>query len=171
MAERSLDATAVAGRKGNAVRLCLGVAFGLVAIAIAVTLFRSARQSAPLSLVPPPISPAIEERWGIRVTRLAVTADGGMVDFRYQVIDPNKALALADSATQTLAGSGRPLVTLVAEDTGQKVEASVPMPHKDDLVVGRTYFVLYGNTVGAIKRGRPVTIVIGDLRLEHVIAW
>jgi hypothetical protein len=44
------------------------------------------------------------------------------------------------------------------------------MPAKHDLVIGRTYYILYGNARGAIKRGRPVTVVVGDQRLEHLIA-
>jgi hypothetical protein len=35
---------------------------------------------------------------------------------------------------------------------------------------GRTCFRLYRNTGGAIQRGSPVSVVIGHLRLEHIIA-
>jgi hypothetical protein len=135
----------------------LAIGFGL-----AVPRLLLQRTAAPRLYVPPPTSLAIEERWGVRVTQLAVTADGGMIDFRYQVIDPNKSIALADNP--------QALVQLIAEDDGSEIKATLPMPHKEDQVVGGTYFVLYGNTKGAIKPGRPVTIVVGGLRLEHVIA-
>jgi hypothetical protein len=116
------------------------------------------------------VSPLIEERYGVRVSQLSVTADGGMLDFRYLVLDPNKAIELADNPSQVLNGTSAPLVRLIAEDDGTQLQATLPMPHKDALIVGRSYFVLFGNNHGAVKSGRPVTIVIGDLRLEHVVA-
>ncbi|MBI5566323.1 MAG: hypothetical protein HY870_15600, partial [Chloroflexi bacterium] len=39
---------------------------------------------------------ALEERWGIRIVRTTVTADGGLIDLRYQVIDPTRALGMLD---------------------------------------------------------------------------
>jgi hypothetical protein len=100
---------------------------------------------------------------GIRVTLLGVTAEGGMIEFRYQVVDPDKAsLLLHDEAK-------RPV--LVAEDSGVTVAMlSRPHSHKADLRTGGTYFFLMANTRNAIKDGTPVTIVVDDVRLEHVVA-
>ncbi|MEK7786754.1 MAG: hypothetical protein AAB658_15195, partial [Chloroflexota bacterium] len=39
---------------------------------------------------------AFEERWGIRITMIGISADGGLVDFRYVVIDGDKTLAMLD---------------------------------------------------------------------------
>jgi hypothetical protein len=44
------------------------------------------------------------------------------------------------------------------------------MAAKHDLAPGRTYFLLYRNTHGAIKPGSAVTVKFGDLSLEHVVA-
>ena len=33
----------------------------------------------------------LEERYGIRITLIGITAGGGMIDFRYKVIDADKA--------------------------------------------------------------------------------
>jgi hypothetical protein len=107
-----------------------------------------------------PINPAIEERWGIRVTKLAVTADGGLVDFRYIVLDPDKALAMLQDAKN--------MPVLIAEDNGIVVKSAALMAAKHSLQPGRTYFVLYRNTRGALKHGGKATIVLGDLRLERV---
>ena len=43
-----------------------------------------------------PRNMAIEQRWGIRVTQVGVTADGGLLDFRYLVLDADKALSMFD---------------------------------------------------------------------------
>jgi hypothetical protein len=111
-----------------------------------------------------PQSTSIEERWGIRVSMVGVTADGGLIDFRYVVVDPNKALDwMADIKN---------VPTLVVENSGAEkapqVNVAALMPHKQDFHAGRTYFLLYRNTRGAIKPGSKISVVIGDLKLEGV---
>ena len=109
-----------------------------------------------------PISPAIEAQWGIRVTQIGVTADGGMIDFRYIVLDPDKALAMQQDVNK--------LPVMIAEDSGTLVNSTALMTAKHTLNPGGTYFLLYRNTKGAIKPGTSVTIKLGDLMLEHVVA-
>lgn len=100
---------------------------------------------------------------GVRVTLLGVTAQGGMIEFRYQVLDPDKAGLLLHDAAK------RPV--LVAEDTGATLAMlSRPHNHKADLKAGGTYYFLMANTRNAIRDGTPVTIVVDDVRLEHVVA-
>jgi hypothetical protein len=111
---------------------------------------------------PLPTSPEIEQKWGIRITQVGVTADGGMVDFRYIVLDPTKAHAMIADVER--------LPVLITEDSKTLVNSAALMDPKHDLTAGRTYFLLYRNTHGAIQSGTPVTVKIGDLLLEHVIA-
>jgi hypothetical protein len=92
-----------------------------------------------------------------------VTAKGGMVELRYRVIDEGKA-ANFGHYTETA-----PM--LVAEDTGKIVDVTIMGLHNHRVEPGRTYYVLYRNTDNAIESHRPVTIAIGDLKLEHVVAW
>jgi hypothetical protein len=110
-----------------------------------------------------PVSPEIEEKFGVRFSLLAVTADGGMIELRYRVIDEGKA-ANFGHYTETA-----PL--LIAEDTGEMVDVTIMGLHNHRVEPGRQYYVLYRNTGGAIGSGRPVTIALGDLKLEHVVAW
>ena len=109
-----------------------------------------------------PSNPSIEQQWGVRVTQIGVTADGGMVDFRYIVLDPDKALAMQQDVNK--------LPVLVAEDSSTLLNSAAAMTAKHNLNPGTTYFLLYRNTGGAIKPGTPVTVKFGDLTLEHVIA-
>jgi hypothetical protein len=44
-----------------------------------------------LHFVPLPSGPAIESAWGIHFTAILLEADRGMVDVRYQVVDPAKS--------------------------------------------------------------------------------
>ncbi len=102
-------------------------------------------------------------RYGIDVTLLGVTAAGGLVEFRYQVVDPEKADPVLHDA------SLHPI--LIEEDSGETlVLSSPPHHHATALQLGGTYFFLIANAHNAIRPGAPVTLVIGDVRLEHIIA-
>jgi hypothetical protein len=101
-------------------------------------------------------------RHGISVNLIAVTAAGGLVELRYQVVDPDKAAPiLHDPALAPV---------LVAEDSGRTlVMAAPPHRHGGDLKLGATYFFLIANAHNALRPGEQVTLVIGDARLEHVM--
>ena len=109
-----------------------------------------------------PINPAFEQALGVRLTQLAVSADGGLVDVRFLVLDPSKAADItADAAS---------VPRLIVEQTGAVVSSAALMGAKHDLRAGRTSFLLYRNTGGAIRRGTLVSVVFSDLRVEHVVA-
>ncbi len=109
-----------------------------------------------------PVTPEqIEAAWGIQVVYIAVTGDGGMVEFRFLIVDPEKAGPLMTTAK-------RP--RLVVEDTGAIVDSLYHGGHGGDLIPGQTHFLLYNNRGGAIRSGAAVSVLLGDLRLEHVIA-
>ncbi len=104
---------------------------------------------------------AFEEATGIQLVRIAVTAGGGMLDLRYRVLDPDKAIVVHDKQKPP---------TIYHEASGQS--ASRPwMPHhgSSELDLARTYYELIVNPGGIIKRGDRVTLVVGDVRMTHVI--
>jgi hypothetical protein len=104
---------------------------------------------------------AIADKWGIRITHIAVLADGGLIDFRFQVLDPDKAAPLFELAT-------RPI--MIAEKTGKQVDSLYHPPHGHDVVAGQSQYFIYNDNHGAIQSGTSVSVLLGDLRLEHVIA-
>lgn len=110
-----------------------------------------------------PASPEIEEKFGVRFTFLAVTADGGMVELRYRVVDEGKAANFGHYSETA------PMI--IAEDTGKVVDVTIMGLHNHRVEPGRMYYVLYRNTENALATGRPATIAIGDLKLEHVVPW
>jgi hypothetical protein len=102
----------------------------------------------------------LSARHGIDVNLVAVTAAGGLVELRMQVTDPDKAnLVVHDPAD-------RPI--LVAEDTGETLAMASPPHHKATLELGREYFFLLANAHNALRAGAKVTVVVDDVRLEHV---
>jgi hypothetical protein len=102
-------------------------------------------------------------RYGIDFKLLGVTAAGGLIDLRYQVVDPDKANPLIHDPAL--------LPKLIVEDTGATIGLrSLPHNHKRELELGGNYFFLLANAHNAIHRGSRVTLVIGKARLEHLIA-
>ncbi|MFI5042096.1 MAG: hypothetical protein ACHQNA_09655 [Acidimicrobiales bacterium] len=137
---------------------------GIIVIAalIALSLSGVLRPQAS-AVVPVPVSPAVEATWGIRVTQVAATADGGLVDFRFIVLNADKA----HEVMYTLAD----LPVLHPEGSSLVVNSTPQMTSHQDMRVGEQYFLIYRNTQGVIKPGTPVTIVFSDgLKIEHVIA-
>jgi hypothetical protein len=128
---------------------------------------RTTNAAGPAWSAPPPPAPlvlratdsaALEERWGIRVQGLRLTAAGYMLDFRYTVVDPAKAAPLFDRKTKPL---------LKDERTGAVM--AVPVPPKtgalrstNDPKAGRTYFMFFANPGQFIRPYSQVTVTIGQ---------
>lgn len=119
---------------------------------------RQADQDAKIAEQQAAAMAAIEDRWGIRVTQVAATADGGLVDLRYQITDSDKAIFLYDDVNN--------VPKLITEDEGVEIAIN-SLPHEHDLEFGQTYFVIYRNVGNAVKPGALVTVAVGDLSVEH----
>jgi len=103
----------------------------------------------------------LEERWGIQITMLGVTADGGMLDLRYRMIDPTKVIDLQELETG---------LRFIVEKNGYAFKASTAMRHRHEAQMGLIYGLLYFNENGMVHPGDLVTVQIGDVRVEHVPA-
>ena len=108
-----------------------------------------------------PINSAIEAKWGVRFKMVAITADGGLIDMRYLVIDPEKAQAMMNSLDT--------LPAIVKSDGSVDFRLQRPMNHKNELQAGQSSYILYVNKANGLKRGDSVAIVVGDMRVEPVV--
>lgn len=105
------------------------------------------------------------ERLGITIIRLQLTSSGYMLDFRYQVDDPEKSRPLFDKKT---------IPYIIHEESGATFMVPAPaktgplrtMPRQPEL--GRQYFVFFANPGQYIKPGDHVTIVHGKDRFTHL---
>ncbi len=102
---------------------------------------------------------AFTEETGVKVTLVAVTASGGMIDLRFQVADPDKAIIVHDDE--------RP-PTIIDERTGKVITRPWHEHGDTDFHSAIIYYVLLMNPDGIIEPGSIVTIQIGDMTLEHV---
>lgn len=105
-------------------------------------------------------SQTLEEEYGIRMMLVAVTAAGGLVDVRYKVIDPEKAVRLATE------DGIMPMVYLENSDVMLMPDAHM---RTQKLIPDRTYFTLIPNAQNAVRRGTSVIVVFGDVALKPIV--
>ena len=111
--------------------------------------------------VPPtPASPAIETRYGMRVKQVARIAGGGLLDLRYTVLD--------EDVLETLIHSGLVGMRLEVERNGVVLDTQAMRLHDHHFVRGSTYYTLFRNTRGIVRRGDTLTVHVGELELAHV---
>lgn len=149
------------------------VAFSLVSVPLGLGgTSRSGEHTIPDTVI---TAQRLEEEYGIRLTLVAVTAAGGMVDVRYRIIDPEKASQLVDPDD----GGIMPMLHVQDElctDTGPYAQYAeillMPDSHMrtQQLVADRMYFTLIPNTRGVVRRGTSVMVVFGDVAIEPLPA-
>lgn len=105
----------------------------------------------------------LEARYGLKVTRIAVTGGGGLVELRFTVLDAEKAKQLLRDQQST--------PRLVAEDSGHVLYAPQQSSwRKVRVQQGAQCFVLFPNVRSAVKSGTRVALAFGALRVEPVVA-
>lgn len=143
----------------------------LVAVGVGLLLWSSlfagggrdtAQNAVPVAWARPVVSAdGLAERTGVRITQVAVTGGGGLVDLRYQVVDPEKAAALHDPATPP---------AVVDEQSGLVVhELFMGHAHSDPFKAGVTYYYVFNDPVNWVHRGSQVTVLLGNAQVEHVV--
>jgi hypothetical protein len=104
----------------------------------------------------------LADQYGVRVNLIAITAAGGLVDFRLKILDAEKAkLLLQDSGDvpKLLVGDGLAVLTAPEDSTGQLLNS---------LADDGNVFLMYPNLQNVVKLGMPVTVQFGDIGLEPI---
>lgn len=149
---------------------------GVLAALAAAALYLAGCSAVPVNKTEMPpaesvtVSPAgeFEQTWGIKIEGMRLSAGGYMLDFRYRILDPDKAMPLVDHRKKPV---------LVDQTTGARF--IVPAPEKvgslratangGKPIAGRTYFVIFSNPGMFVKAGNKVTVEIGDFRAENLV--
>jgi len=101
------------------------------------------------------------DRIGVRIVYVAVTAEGGLIDMRYQIVDPDKAGILHEDTNPPI---------LIDETTGAVVDSLLMgHSHTGNFNAGQTYYMIFENPGNLLQRGGEVSILLGDAEVEHVI--
>ena len=103
---------------------------------------------------------AFQHASGVRIVRVAVSGDGGLVDLRYRVLDPQAADSIHDAATPP---------ELVDEQTNVLVnDLLMGHSHHGRLKAAQTYYLIFNNPGNLVHRGSHVTVQLGAARVAHV---
>jgi hypothetical protein len=133
---------------------------------IAVVLFAGCATAPKSPTAAATEAPALrgEDRSGVEAVSLRRTVAGQMLDFRFRVVDPEKAAPVLSRSTPAY---------LVHQATGAKLEIpetkmgkmrqNTMKPEK-----GRTYFMLFNAAGRGVSPGDKVTVVVGEHRFENL---
>lgn len=107
---------------------------------------------------------SIEDKWGIKILSVRLTANSYMLDFRYRVVDSEKAAPLFSHKIKPY---------LIDEASGSKFFVPNPpkvgsLRHTRKPSDNKNYFIIFANPARYVKKGNKVTIVIGDFKVENI---
>ena len=108
---------------------------------------------------------SLADHWGIEIVALRSTAAGHMLDFRYKVLDTDKATPLFKRGTRAFLlhqTTGKALAVPNTAKLGRLRSTNQPQQ-------GRTYWMYFGNHHGLVKKGDLVTVNIGDFKSPYII--
>lgn len=94
---------------------------------------------------------------GIEVKLVAVSAGGGLVDFRFRILDASKAQAIFDGLYPSVISTGGTVLPSDLSRHGRIV-----------CKTGETHFILYANSGTAVRVGQTVSVQIGDFRIDNI---
>jgi hypothetical protein len=104
-------------------------------------------------------------QWGVEVTSIRMTANDHMIDYRYRVLDADKAADLFKRQIKPFLiheESGRVLAVPETAKLGPLRNSNIPPE-------GKIYWMFFGNAGNLVKAGDKVTVVIGEFRVEDLI--
>ncbi len=112
-------------------------------------------------------SKTLAEQWGVDGLSIKRTAAGYMLDFRFRVLDAEKALPLFDHRIKPYVVTERTQIKLPVP-MAAKVGAFRPTNRGKNIKADKTYYMLFANPDGYVRPGQKVSVVIGDFRAEHM---
>lgn len=126
---------------------------------------------APKVVIPSPVDPEqakkLAEQWGVKLISLNLTSAGFMMDFRFRVLDADKALDLFDHRIKPYVVAERSNIKLPVP-MAAKVGAMRPTNRGKNIKADKNYYMIFANPDRHVKRGEKVTVIIGDFKVEHL---
>ena len=107
----------------------------------------------------------LKRRWGVEVMDLRQTAAGYMLEFRYKVLDAEKAKPLFERQKKpvlTHAKTGVKLIVPTPATTGALRNSNPP-------VAGRIYWMFFSNPGQLVKPGNHVSVEIGEFQVNGLV--
>lgn len=106
-----------------------------------------------------------KRNWGVEILGVRRVASGMMLRFDYRVVDPDKASALTDRKSRPFLIDEKTRTALAVPAMENIGELRQVAPLEQD----RTYYVIFGNPGGLVKRGGKVTLMVGNFKAEGMV--
>lgn len=107
----------------------------------------------------------LKRQWGIEIMHVRQAAAGYMLEFRYKVLDAEKAQALFERQTKpvlTHHESGAMLIVPTPAKTGALRNSNPPAS-------GKVYWMFFANPGKLVEPGDHVSIEIGEFQVEKLV--
>jgi hypothetical protein len=107
----------------------------------------------------------LKRQWGVEVMYVRQTAAGYMLEFRYKVLDAEKAKPLFERRT-------KPVLTHV--ETGAKLIVPTPpttgaLRNSNPPLAGHTYWMFFANPGKLVQPGQHVSVAIGEFHTDELV--
>jgi hypothetical protein len=102
----------------------------------------------------------LKRTWGVDVVGVRLVSSDWMLEFKYRVLDADKAAPLLDQHVKPYLvddASGARLAVPAMENVGELRQHTTPDPN-------RIYFMIFGNAEKIVPRGGHVSVVIGQFQ-------
>jgi len=155
----------VATRSTSILTLLALVSFSLASAPLASAAADKTPTSIPDKTILDASSPKLVEDWGIEIVALRLAAVGRFLDFRYRVVNAEKAQVLFGPKIKPY---------LVDSETGHTLQVPVPPklgPMKStrgQAKEGRNFFIFFANPGRTSVPGHKVTVDFGPLRIKDI---
>lgn len=106
----------------------------------------------------------MKRQWGIEILYVRTTAAGYMLEFRYKVLDPEKAKPLFQRQSKpqlTHEKSKSTLIVPTPAKTGALRNSNPPLAN-------HIYWMFFANPGKLVQPGEQVTIKVGDFIAERI---
>jgi hypothetical protein len=107
----------------------------------------------------------IKEEQGVEIQSLQMTAGGYMMDFRFRVLDVEKAKIFFDHRVKPYLHVEKSNAKLPVP-MASKVGAFRSTDRGKNIKPNKNYYIVFGNPDAHVKRGEKVTLVVGDFKVE-----
>jgi len=110
----------------------------------------------------------LREQWGVEILGMRLASANMMMDFRFRVLEVDKALTLFDHRIKPYVIVDRNNIKLPVP-MAAKVGALRPTNRGKNIKADRNYYMIFGNPDRHVKAGETVTVVIGEFRVDHLL--
>ena len=106
----------------------------------------------------------LQRTWGVEVIGVRLVSSDWMLEFKYRVLNPEKAAPLLDQHVKPYLvddASGARLAVPAMENVGELRQHTAP-------TANREYFMIFGNANKIVSRGGRVSVVIGQFQASEL---